>query len=72
MVDNLADCREFGAVVEPVDGVHLPYGLKRNLMNWQILAQVDKAVDIPSIKTKLTWPEVILLSHEASLTGEQP
>jgi hypothetical protein len=51
-----------GLAVEPVDGVDLVDRRQLDLFHREWLAELDQAVDVPSVETVLSRPGVMLLS----------
>jgi hypothetical protein len=68
---HFSDGGDLGAAIEPIVSVHVRDGLQRNLPDWEISAQADQSVDVPSVEPIFSRPEVVLLPHGISLTQVQ-
>jgi hypothetical protein len=68
MVDYLADTGNFQAAIKPILRVQVLKALQRNLPEWEISAQTDQSIDIPSVQPFSPRHKVILLSHGITLT----
>jgi hypothetical protein len=68
MVNCVADGGNFPAAIKPILRVQVLEALHRNLPEWEISAQTDQSIDIPSVQPFFPRQKVVLLSHAITLT----
>ncbi len=71
VIDDRSNGRTTESVVEPVDGVDLLDRVETDIHDRQLGRQLDKPVNVPSIKPISTRPEVVLLPHGISLSANE-
>jgi Helix-hairpin-helix motif len=72
VLDHLANGGNLHASVEPVVRVNVTQGIERYFSDRESRTQTDQLVNVPSVQTHVTRPEVVLLAHDLKSYSNRP